>query len=103
VRSISDKHKIYSQNSRVCNFLKTENFGDIVVIEVGAMLVGKINNYDIKKFIKGQEKGYFELGGSTIVVLTQNNIKIDDYIVSNSLKGIESKVKYGEKIGEKIC
>ena len=103
VSSISNKHKIYSQNSRICNYLKTENFGDIIVIEVGALLVGKIRNHNIKKFEKGQEKGYFELGGSTIVILAQNNIKIDKEIIKNSLKGIETKVKYGEKIGEKEC
>lgn len=103
VSSISNNHKIYTQNSRTCNYIETENFGDIVVIEVGALLVGKIKNYDIKIFKKGQEKGYFELGGSTIVILVQDNIKIDNDIIENSLKGIETQVNYGEKIGEKIC
>ena len=103
VRSMSNNHKIYTQNTRTCNYLKTENFGDVVVIEVGALLVGKIKNYNIIDFKKGQEKGYFELGGSTIVILVQNNIKIDDDIIENSLNGIETKVRYGEKIGEKIC
>lgn len=103
VSSISNEHKIYSQNSRICNYLKTDNFGDIIVIEVGALLVGKIKNHNIKVFKKGQEKGYFELGGSTIVVLVHNNIKIDSDIIENSLNGIETKVKYGEKIGEKLC
>jgi len=102
ISSISDSHKIYTQNSRVCNYLKTENFEEVVVIEVGALLVGKIKNYNLKEFKKGQEKGYFELGGSTIVMLVQNNIKIDEDIIENSLNGIETRVKYGEKIGEKI-
>ena len=103
ISSISNNHKIYTRNTRTCNYLKTENFGDVVVIEVGALLVGKIKNHNITDFKKGQEKGYFELGGLTIVILVQNNIKIDDDIIENSLKGIETKVKYGEKIGEKIC
>jgi len=103
VSSISNKHKIYSQNSRICNYLKTDNFGDIIVIEVGALLVGKIKNHNNKIFKKGQEKGYFELGGSTIVILVQNNVKIDRDIIENSLNGIETTVKYGEKIGEKLC
>ena len=103
VSSISKEYKIYSKNSRVCNYLNTENFGEIIAIEVGALLVGKINNHDIKKFRKGEEKGYFELGGSTIVMLVQDNIKFDDDIIENSLKQIETKVAYGEKIGEKLC
>jgi len=62
VSSISENYEIYKTNSRVCNYLKTDNFGDIIMIEVGALLVGKIKNHNIAKFKKGQEKGYFELG-----------------------------------------
>lgn len=103
VSSISNNHKIYSQNSRICNYIKTENFGDLIYIEIGALLVGKINNYEIETFKKGEEKGYFELGGSTIVILTQNNLKIDEDILEYSKKDIETKVEYGERIGELIC
>ncbi len=102
VSSISQNHKVYSQNSRVCNYLKTKNFDNIVVIEVGALLVGKISNYNIKEFSKGQEKGFFEIGGSTIVILTKNIIKVDEDILKNSKNGIETKVSYGEKIAQKI-
>ena len=103
VSSISNKHKVYSQNSRICNYMKTDNFGKIIYIEVGALLVGKINNYNKEKFTKGEEKGYFELGGSTIVILTSDKIKIDSDIIEYSNKGIETKVKYGERIGELKC
>lgn len=103
VSSISKNHKVYSQNSRICNYMKTENFGDLIYIEIGALLVGKINNYEVQTFKKGEEKGYFELGGSTIVILTQNNLKIDEDILEYSKKDIETKVEYGERIGELIC
>ena len=103
VSSFSEKHKIYTQNTRVYNKLQTENFGDIVVIEVGALLVGRIKNNSVVNFEKSQEKGYFELGGSTIVILTKDNIQIDKDIIKNSLEGIETIIKYGERIGEKIC
>ncbi len=44
------------------------------------------------------------MGGSTIVLLfTENAVNIDEDIVLNSAKGIETKVKYGERIGEKTC
>ena len=103
VSSISSKHKVYSQNTRICNYMTTDNFGKIIYIEVGALLVGKINNYNKEKFTKGEEKGYFELGGSTIVILTSDKIKIDSDIIEYSNKGIETKVKYGERIGELKC
>lgn len=101
VSSISSKHKVYSQNSRIVNFLQTSNFGDIFFIEVGALLVGKIHIYQNRTFSKGDEKGYFELGGSTIVILTDDKIKIDNDIIENSQKNIETKVEYGERIGIK--
>ena len=54
------------------------------------------------KFKKGEEKGYFEFGGSTIVVLVKKDIiTIDEDIYSNSLENIETNVKYGERIGIK--
>lgn len=103
VSSISNSHRVYSQNTRVCNYMITNNFGKIIYIEVGALLVGKINNYNKKQYSKGDEKGYFELGGSTIVILTSERIKIDNDIIEYSNKGIETKVKYGERIGELKC
>lgn len=106
VNSISqDKYKVYAQNSREYTVLNTENFGQVVQVEVGALLVGKIKNHnENNKFLKGEEKGFFEFGGSTIILLFEKNkIKIDEDIKQNSLKGIETKVKMGERIGEKKC
>lgn len=103
VSSISDKHKVYSQNTRICNYMDTHNFGKIIFIEVGALLVGRINTYNKEIFSKGEEKGYFELGGSTIVILTSDIIKIDNDIIEYSNRGIETKVEYGERIGELKC
>ncbi|MCL2821852.1 MAG: phosphatidylserine decarboxylase [Firmicutes bacterium] len=93
-----------STNYRQTNCLKTENFGDIVVVEVGAMLVGRIVQTHTKtEFFKGEEKGYFEFGGSTVVILLKKDtIKIDDDITKYSLKNIETKVDKGERIGVKI-
>ena len=72
-------------------------------VEVGALLVGKINNHDVFKFKKGEEKGYFMYGGSTVIILIKRNIvKIDSDILENSKNGYETYVRFGEKIGEKI-
>lgn len=103
VSSISKDYEIYKENKRVVNFLKLDNFDEAIVIEVGALLVGDIINYDIKTFKKYDEKGYFNIGGSTIVVITKNNVKIDEDILKNSKNNIETFVNYQEKIGEFIC
>lgn len=99
----NDYYPIYKQNSRAYSLLASENFGNIVFMEVGAMMVGKIVNHHKQCFVKGEEKGYFEFGGSTIVLLFEKDkVIIDEDIVSNSLKNWETKVLLGEKIGEKL-
>ncbi|MBE5872867.1 MAG: phosphatidylserine decarboxylase [Lachnospiraceae bacterium] len=102
VSPISKEHKIYRENSRVVNVLQTVNFGEVICIEVGALLVGKIVNHPIKVFEKGMEKGYFKLGGSTIVLLLQKDAAvIDEDIVKHCNEGMEVKVLQGERIGSK--
>lgn len=95
--------KIYSENSREYTLLHTKNFGDVIQIEVGALLVGRIKNHHNKhSFKRGEEKGMFEYGGSTIVLLTKKDkVKIDTDILENTADGFETKVQMGEKIGIK--
>ena len=64
-------------------------------------MVGKIvNEHSNYEFRKGEEKGYFKFGASTIILII-NNIDIDDDILLNSANDIETIVKLGEKIGRK--
>lgn len=103
VQSISEDYEIYKKNSRVVSILDTKNFSKLIQIEVGAMAVGRIINHPLQTFKKGEEKGFFELNGSTIVILVKDNIiKIDDDILDHNEKSIETKVRYGEGIAQKI-
>lgn len=103
VSSVSKEHKVYRENSRVVNVLDTEHFGQMICIEVGALLVGRIVNHPIKTFRRGMEKGYFELGGSTIILLLQPDcIKLDEDITEVCNAGVEAKVQMGEKIGSRL-
>lgn len=105
VRAVAvENYKVFKTNSREWSMLKTENFGDIIQIEVGALLVGKINNYhDEYLFKRGEEKGKFEYGGSTIVLLVQaDKVNIHQYILNNSEKNKETFVTIGKKIGTKV-
>lgn len=104
VNPVSYEHfKVFKENTRECTLLETKHFKTVMYTEVGALLVGKIHNHKkLGSFKKGEEKGYFMYGGSTIVILVQKNcLIIDKELVSNSKKGLETYVKYGEKIGEK--
>lgn len=95
---------VYRENERVISLLKSENFGLTMMMEVGAMMVGKIINYEGPTYVrKGKEKGRFEFGGSTIILaFRKGTVEIDHDILLNSQQGLETKVKYGEKIGLRI-
>jgi len=100
---VLERYNIYKRNHRVWTKLNTKNFGEIIHIEVGALMVGKIHNHHPEhKFKKGEEKGYFLFGGSTVVLLVkQNKITIDKDIMDASKEDIETTVKFGETIGTK--
>ena len=74
------------------------------MMEVGAMLVGKITNLNGAGIaVRGNEKGYFEFGGSSIIILTEpGRFKPDEDILTNSELGKETIVKMGEAIGTSI-
>ena len=104
VRPISLKHyNIYKINSREYSIIKTENFGQVIQIEVGALFVGRIKNNAISGSVKRRnEKGSFEFGGSTIIMLFQKDkVVIDEVINNNTRDNKETIVKMGYKIGKK--
>lgn len=104
VMPISADHRVFAKNSREVSTLYTENFGKVIQVEVGALMVGKISNlHQEYSFSKGEEKGMFEFGGSTIVLIFEKDkIKLSENITKNSEKGIETDVLYGQSIGTKL-
>lgn len=63
---------VFVQNCREYTVLHTEHFGIVTQVEVGALLVGRIKNlHDATSVRKGQEKGMFQYGGSTIILLLE--------------------------------
>ena len=98
-----EKYPVYHRNAREYTILHTKNFDDIVEVDVGALMVGKIVNHNIHEFKRGDEKGFFKFGGSTIILFVKKNIiEIDNDILLNSTLGKETIVSCGEKIGIKI-
>ena len=126
VRKEAAHFKAFSENKREISLLELSGMGKILHVEVGAMLVGHIHNHVGSKpsfdkvvecheekgniqfggknplsysFTAGEEKGYFSLGGSTIVEILNNKIVIDDDLLENTKKGLETKLGIGERIG----
>lgn len=70
------KKVVFIENNREYSVLETKNFGKIIYMEVGALGVGKIIDQEKKSFQKGEEKGCFAFGGSTVIlILPANKIK----------------------------
>ena len=71
-------------------------------MEVGALLVGKIANYKQGKVsvTRGEEKGRFEFGGSTVVLMVEpEKIIPDPDLLRNTSYGLETYIRMGEQIG----
>lgn len=96
--------KLFCQNKREWSIFHSNNFGEVVYVEVGATCVGSIiQTYTPgEKVKKGDEKGYFKFGGSTVVLFFEKDkITIDKDILNQSAQGYESSVLFGETIGLK--
>ncbi|MBO7520408.1 MAG: phosphatidylserine decarboxylase [Clostridia bacterium] len=100
VRPIAlENRAVFCENSREYTVIESYNFGETVQMEVGAMLVGKIKNLHGEKFVeKGEEKGMFLYGGSTVILVTSAGVKPKPEYIENTLNGIETPVKQGERI-----
>ena len=98
-------YRPFDVNVRDVSILNNEKLGQFLMVEVGALYVGrmiKTSPNPGRKF-KGEEKGYFGLGGSTIVLgFKKGVIKFDSDILEMAAKSIPSRVKMGERIGKMI-
>ncbi len=92
------RYNFFHQNSREYTIVDTVHFGRAAYCEIGAMMVGRIVNFENKDFCGGDEKGYFEFGGSTVVVLLDRNHRINDRFYKNTADGIETEVKFGQPL-----
>ena len=103
VRPIAlEKFPVYIENAREYSVLDTENFGRCVQMEVGAMLVGRIVNErpESGRISRGEEKGHFEYGGSTIIVLIpEGKVELRKDISERVDTGTETPVVMGETVG----
>lgn len=98
----NDVFPIYKENTREYSLLRSENFGVVLQMEVGALLVGKIENHRWQGAVRrGQEKGAFAFGGSTILLMTRKGrVSPRRELLERSRRGIETIVRQGEAVGE---
>ena len=96
-----ETYPVYVKNRRSWCLMDTKHFGSVVQCEVGALVVGGIVNHKANaEFRKGEEKGHFDLAGSTIVLLFEaGKIRLLDEITEALTKNDEVQVKLGQWIG----
>lgn len=97
----NDVCPIYKENTREYSLLKSEHFDTVLMMEVGALMVGRIVNHNEAGAVRrGQEKGRFEFGGSTVILLFRKNaVAMDEDLLRNTGLGYETIVKMGEHLG----
>lgn len=98
----NDYLPIYKENTREYTVIHSHEFGDVVQMEVGALLVGKISNQTEGGVVtRGEEKGFFEYGGSTIILLTKENAVLPrEDLLRNTAEGYETKILQGHPLGK---
>ncbi len=100
--ALKKRIQILSQNKRFVTEIETEKFGTVLFIEIGATSVGSVQQtYEPgERVAKGQEKGYFEFGGSCIVLLFEKGrVQFDADLVENTRKGLETLCRFGSSLG----
>jgi phosphatidylserine decarboxylase len=89
-------------NERSISILENPHFGKLAYIEVGALFVGSIiQTHQQSSFSKGDEKGYFLFGGSTVILLGEKNKWNPSWeLIQKTKEGIESYIRLGQTINQ---
>ena len=96
---------IFTENKRTLCELQTPQFGTILYLEIGATSVGSIQEtyqpHEWQK--KGAEKGYFEFGGSSLILLFEKGkIQFDPDLLDATQKGLEIRCLFGQSMGKAL-
>jgi phosphatidylserine decarboxylase len=99
--ALGAKPDIFITNERRVALLDTRDFGQLAYVEVGALCVGKIvqTHDESAPFARGQEKGYFLFGGSSIVLLGEpSKWKPSQELLERTAAGTETLIQLGSPV-----
>ena len=92
----------YAENHRMVTPFGSDHFGPMVMVEVGAMTVGSIRQCFTPEapVDRGDRKGFFELGGSTVVLLFESGaVDLARDLLDNTEAGLETYGRMGDSLG----
>ncbi|CAN1302922.1 Phosphatidylserine decarboxylase proenzyme 2 [Linum perenne] len=93
---------VFTENKRVVSVITTTDFRKVAFIAIGATMVGSITfSKKVGDYVnKGDEFGYFSFGGSTVIcVFEKDVIQIDEDLLENSARSLETLVQVGMTLG----
>ncbi|KAI4375553.1 hypothetical protein MLD38_013409 [Melastoma candidum] len=93
---------VFTDNKREVLIISSHQFGEVAVVAIGATMVGSItfSKHQGDRVKKGDELGYFSFGGSTVIcVFEKETIKIDEDLLANSDRSLETLVNMGMRLG----
>jgi phosphatidylserine decarboxylase len=99
--AMAGKIDAFLRNKRMTTLVKTDTCGDILMVEIGATGIGSIRQTFVpeRPALKGEEKGYFECGGSAVILIFERGrIKFSDDVLENTGHGTETYVLMGDEI-----
>ncbi|MBX2847535.1 MAG: phosphatidylserine decarboxylase [Acidiferrobacterales bacterium] len=103
--ALKAKPDIFIANERRASILESETFGMLAYIEVGAAMVGKIvqSHNENLPHQRGDEKGYFLFGGSTVILLGEKGKwRPSADICEYTRAGKETYLHLGEEVAELV-
>lgn len=89
------------ENRRTLTMLTTESFGTVLMLEIGATNVGSIRQtFRPGQIAKGDEKGYFEFGGSsTLLLFEPGRVQLAEDLLERSRHQTELYARVGDRLG----
>ena len=93
---------IFWENKRVVTAIESPPLGQVQFVDIGATMVGSIRQtYTPGETVaKGEEKGYFAFGGSSVAVLFEKGrVEFDADLLENTVNGFETYARVSERMG----
>ena len=96
---------IFWENKRVVTAIESPALGQVQFVEIGATMVGSIRQTYMpgETVAKGEEKGYFAFGGSSVAVLFEKGrVEFDADLLENTTNAIETYARVSERMGQAL-
>ena len=97
--ALQGSFRIFGENKRWLTVLESKQFGQVALLEVGACCVGSVCETFIPESLvrKGDEKGYFLFGGSTIITIFEpNRVVLAPDLIDCTQRGLELYAHMGD-------